>query len=65
MAPPVPVAWRTWVGQAAGQELGLNGNHSRYVRWVQASLNQINNAGLVVDGISGRRTRKAVRRVSK
>ena len=36
--------------------------HSRaYIAWVQASLNAITHAGLVVDGISGARTRAAVR----
>ena len=32
-----------------------------YIRWVQSSLNQIDSAGLAVDGISGPLTRAAVR----
>lgn len=32
-----------------------------YTRWIQQSLNQLINAGLVVDGIVGSRTRAAVR----
>ena len=33
----------------------------RYLRWVQQSLNRLMNAGLVVDGVNGRLTRRAVR----
>lgn len=32
-----------------------------YIRWVQRSLNQIVGAGLTVDGISGKKTRSAIR----
>jgi hypothetical protein len=32
-----------------------------YIRWVQAALNRVSGAGLVVDGISGTLTRAAVR----
>ena len=37
----------------------------RYVRWIQQSLNRIIGAGLAVDGILGRRTRRAIRRFQR
>lgn len=40
----------------------VNRRSREYVRWVQRSLNQIMGSGLVVDGILGRRTRRAIRR---
>jgi peptidoglycan hydrolase-like protein with peptidoglycan-binding domain len=36
-------------------------NSSAYVAWVQSALNQVNGAGLAVDGISGTLTRSAIR----
>ncbi|NJL22478.1 MAG: peptidoglycan DD-metalloendopeptidase family protein, partial [Leptolyngbyaceae cyanobacterium SM1_3_5] len=40
---------------------GIDRSSPTYIQWVQSSLNQVNNAGLVVDGVSGSRTRQAVR----
>lgn len=40
----------------------VNRKSAEYTRWVQSSLNQIQSAGLAVDGISGPLTRAAVRK---
>lgn len=45
--------------------LGTNRHRKFYVRWVQSSLNQVDNAGLVVDGLLGRKTRQAIRNFQK
>jgi peptidoglycan hydrolase-like protein with peptidoglycan-binding domain len=44
-----------WIGE-------IDRRGPAYMRWVQQSLNQVDNAGLVVDGIKGPRTTAAVRR---
>jgi hypothetical protein len=57
------------LGDDAGQELGElefeqeigSRNTPEYRRWVQASLNQLQGSGLVVDGVIGRNTRSAIR----
>jgi len=42
------------------QEIGSR-NTPEYRRWVQASLNQLQGSGVVVDGVIGRNTRSAIR----
>ena len=37
----------------------------KYVRWAQHALNDLIGAGLTVDGISGRKTRSAIRRFQR
>jgi phosphatidylserine/phosphatidylglycerophosphate/cardiolipin synthase-like enzyme len=47
--------------EAADAAEAVNRN-PEYIRWVQSSLNQVDGAGLVADGISGPKTRAAVRK---
>jgi len=58
-AAPAPVTpeWATGAVVEA-----VNRQSREYIRWYQAALNQIDSAGLVVDGIVGPLTRGAVRR---
>lgn len=52
-----PEAWKP--------EIRVNRKSREYLRWVQRSLNSILGAGLNVDGISGPRTRSAIRSFQK
>jgi hypothetical protein len=42
-------------------EVGANRNTPQYIKWIQASLNQILGSNLAVDGVMGRATRNAIR----
>ncbi len=53
-----------WLGRETREEVleaEANNNTAEYIRWVQQSLNKIQRAGLVADGINGPKTRAAIR----
>lgn len=53
--------------QRFGSELEsvINRHSPMYIKWVQESLNQVMNAGLIVDGVLGSRTRRAIAHFQK